>query len=616
MILPEISACDKFRNIEFLRDVPYSRITTAGVGTVLPLLARISTTTDLQNFLQYIHAEKIKFFVFGAGSNVIGMDAPFKGVGIQLCGNEFSSISVNGNSLCCGAAAKLPIAVQEAARNALGGLSPLCGIPGTIGGALKMNAGAGGASIGQFVAGVRGFHADGREYNVCGDKLEWDYRYSTIPADVIITCAELHLTRSDAETEKSIITAELQRRKTREPAGRNAGCTFRNVSNLDPAGMLIDSCGLKNFRIGKVSISDAHANFIICDPGAKESDFVALVSLVRRAVAEKTGFFLKLENIMLNPAGAKTAAASAIPPKVTVLYGGVSSEREVSLRSGAAVAKALANAGMDVTLSDIKRCAVNRAMRDADVVYPVLHGGFGEDGRIQKAMEQNNICFTCSGSKASELVMDKIASKKLFDRLGIPTAKWAILTPQKTTLPENFKFPLVLKAPWEGSTVGIIKVDKKEDFRAALAKEFAISGEILAEEFISGVEITVPVLLGKALDAIEIRSPHGFYDYDAKYVYKSGHTQYFCPPESVAPEIIDYAKKLSTIFYHAAGCDDLVRVDFIITPEGIPMALEGNSLPGCTATSLVPKSARQAGISMEKMTSSLVYAALKRIRKR
>ena len=117
---------------------------------------------------------------------------------------------------------------------------------------------------------------------------------------------------------------------------------------------------------------------------------------------------------------------------------------------------------------------------------------------------------------------------------------------------------------------------------------------------------------GAVLEPIEIRSPHGFYDYDAKYVYQQGHTEYFCPVESLSEPVVRRAKELSKKFYLGARCRDILRVDFIVTPDGTPWLLEGNAIPGCTATSLVPKSARQAGISFEAMTASLVYAAMKR----
>ena len=146
----------------------------------------------------------------------------------------------------------------------------------------------------------------------------------------------------------------------------------------------------------------------------------------------------------------------------------------------------------------------------------------------------------------------------------------------------------------------------------ALEEEFKMADELLVESFIKGVEISVPVISGEAFEPVEIRSPKGFYDYDAKYVYKDGHTEYFCPPESLSGEEIERAKKLAEAFYFVTGCSDLVRVDFIVDANGIPWILEGNALPGCTATSLVPKSAAVNGVCFEKLTAHIVYSAMKR----
>lgn len=601
-----------FPKIAFRKDVPYKQITTLGIGSTLPLLAEVGDEKNLRALLKFLKNEKINFFLFGAGSNVIGMDAPYDGIGLRLVGENFTSITFAGNTVRLGGAARLPLLAKQAAKHALGGLSPLCGIPGTIGGALRMNAGANGTEIGSFVRKIRGFLPDGEAFASTGSDVVWSYRSSSLPEQLIVTEVELELTYSTTECEDKLISDELARRSSREPASRSAGCTFRNISDLESAGLLIDRCHLKNCRIGDVAVSDKHANFLVNLGNGTERDFCALACLIRHAVAEKTGFFLTFENKMLNNKLGAQLAAFPPAPRVNVLYGGVSSEREVSLRSGAAVANALKNAGFQVELTDLKRCMVTESMRRADVVYPVLHGGFGEGGQLQKKLENANIRFCCSGSEASELVMDKIATKKLLDYLRIPTARWAVLTPQKRTLPPGFAFPVVVKVPREGSTVGIVKIDSPKDYDRLLDKEFALADELLVEEFISGVEITVPILMGEALDAIEIRSPHGFYDYDAKYLYKYGHTQYFCPPESLEEKVIDHAKHLAILFYHATGCRDLLRVDFIIDSTGVPMMLEGNSLPGCTATSLVPKAARRAGISLEKLTATLTYAALKR----
>jgi hypothetical protein len=170
----------------------------------------------------------------------------------------------------------------------------------------------------------------------------------------------------------------------------------------------------------------------------------------------------------------------------------------------------------------------------------------------------------------------------------------------------------MVKAPGEGSSVGIVKVETPDQWEDAVARVFEHADTLLVEEFISGVELTVPVVNGEALDAIEIRAPHGFYDYDAKYLYKNGHTEYLCPPRNVPEEVVARARQIALDFNRFAGARDMLRVDFIVDPQGVPLVLEGNNLPGFTATSLVPKAAAAAGISFERLTSSMIRAALLR----
>ena len=171
-------------------------------------------------------------------------------------------------------------------------------------------------------------------------------------------------------------------------------------------------------------------------------------------------------------------------------------------------------------------------------------------------------------------------------------------------------YPVVVKVPCEGSTVGIEKIDGLEAWRAKLPALLAMSEELLAEKFIAGRECTVPVVLGEAMSVVEIRPPGGFYDYDAKYIYANGHTQYFCPPVRISAAEQAMLQDLAVRFYHQFGCRDLVRVDFIIGEDGVPYILEGNSLPGFTATSLVPKAAACMNISFERLCASLVRAHL------
>lgn len=593
-------------------NVSYRDITSLGVGSALPVLAEPQDPEELAGLLRFTSGHAIPVFVIGGGTNLVGMDAPCPMLGIRLHRNGFSEFSSENGIIRAGAHLRLPDLTSRTVELGLGGLARLAGIPGTLGGALRMNAGANGVSIGDFIVKVSGFDFRGNPWSAGHDEIEWRYRGSSIPDDVVITGAELKLPAADRETEIAALRSEVEARRKREPAGRSAGCTFRNVSEFEPAGRLIDQCRLKNYRIGGVAVSAEHANFIVNLDSGRESDYVELVRHLRCAVAEKHGFYLRPEVKFLNPDALPKVMAAVEAPKINLLLGGASNEREISLKSGSAVAQALRNGGFDVTVTDVTECRLLPEMREADVVYPVLHGGFGEDGRIQKVMEEAGLRFVGSGSAASLLTMDKIATKRLLDRLGIPTAKWSVVTRDRRELPQNLKLPLILKVPMEGSTFGIVKVERAEEWDAALEKEFAMAGELLVEEYIDGIEITVPIVNGEVLPAIEIKSPHGFYDYDAKYVYKDGHTEYFCPAHSLSAEQVADASRQAVKFYLGAGCRDILRVDFIVGKDGVPYMLEGNSIPGCTATSLVPKAAKVSGISFEKMTATLVYAAMRR----
>ena len=601
-----------FPQLALRNDLSYREITTLGVGDTLPLLAEPRDDRELGALLEWTHSRSIPILVIGGGTNLVGSDAPCPALGIRLSQPMFSEVKAGRSHLTAGAFLRLPKLASSAAELGYGGIARLAGIPGTLGGALRMNAGANGAAIGDFVLQLCGFRFDGTPWTAEKEEIHWGYRQTNIPEDVILTAAILTLPRGDRESVEAEIRRELEARRSREPGGRSAGCTFRNISEFEPAGRLIEQCGFKEYRVGGLEVSAAHANYVVNVDSGTERDYLELLREIRTAVAEKFGFYLRPEVKFVNPSTLETLLAAPVPPKVNVLEGGTSREREISLKSGAAVAQALRNAGFDVTETDLQKCCVTPEMREADVVYPVLHGGFGEDGRIQREMEDAGLKFVGSGSAACLLVMDKIATKRLADQLGLPTAKWHVVTPESRDFPADLKLPVILKVPKEGSTFGIVRVTSREEWEKALEEEFQMADEILVEEYLSGIEITVPIVGGTVLPPIEIRSPHGFYDYDAKYVYQQGHTEYFCPVQSLAEPVVRRAMELSKKFYLGACCRDILRVDFIVTPDGTPWLLEGNAIPGCTATSLVPKSARQAGISFEVMTASLTYAAMKR----
>ena len=603
----------EFPDLKLQQDLSFKELTSLGVGSALfPVLAEPENSEQLADLLKLLARKEVPYFLFGAGTNLVGSDQPGNAVGIRLSGKSFANVDIEGTSVRCGAYTKLPLLASLCSKAGLKGFAPLSGIPGTIGGALRMNAGANGTEIGFLVSEVSGFYSDGRPYHAGKEDIQWFYRCSTIPEKVIITEAVFSLENSHVALEEEEICLEAERRRKREPSGRTAGCAFRNISDLDPAGKLIDQCGLRGLRIGDLVVSEKHANYVVNTGDATEADYLELIRILRRAVSDRHGFYLTPEIIPVNPELAALIDADTPAPRVNLLCGGVSSEREVSLKSGSAVSKALRNAGFKVDYTDIRNCEITEVMRNADVVYPVLHGGFGEDGTLQKLLEKAGLRFVGSGSASCQLVMDKIATKKLLDKIALPTAPWAVVSRQNREFPGELKFPVMIKAPCEGSTVGILRVNSIEEWDSALDEELKFADELLVEEFVSGAEITVPVINAAALEAIEIVSPSGFYDWDAKYVYNNGQTEYFCPPRSLPENVIKLAKEYALKFYHAAGCRDILRVDFIVDADGVPRVLEGNSLPGNTDHSLVPKSARYGGISMEKMAAQMVYCAMKR----
>ena len=601
-------------NIKFRRNVNYFQLTTLGVGSVAPLVADVENDAELSELLHYTSGNNINIFLIGGGSNLVGSDEPYDGVIVRLKG-EFTAVSCDDTGrLIAGGGAKLPDTVKLAAARGFGGMSKLAGIPGTIGGALRMNAGANNTLISDKLVRLRGVYHDGRVWRAEAKNIEWRYRSSGIPEDVIVTAAEFQLAASSAEQEELLVQSELVARRRKEPAGRTAGCIFRNPGLADPAGKLIDLAGLKGSTAGAMYVSNEHGNYLVNRGGASEKDFIELAGKVRKTIAGKFGLYLELEVKFIRKENIQQIYDQAQAPSVAVFMGGESSEREVSLRSGSAVANALRNGGYKVRTFDLKTLAVPPEAGDYDLIHPVLHGGWGEGGALQKLLEENNMEFIGSGSEASELVMDKLKTKVLLKKLNMPTAPdWCITAAHLNTPPADMTFPVVVKVPCEGSTVGIEKIDNIDQWRARLPGLLTQADELLAEQFIAGRECTVPVVLGQAMTVVEIRPPGGFYDYDAKYIYANGHTEYFCPPVRISAEEQKMLQDLAVKFYNEFNCRDLVRVDFIIgNDDNVPYILEGNSLPGFTATSLVPKAAACMNISFERLCASLVMAHIKK----
>ena len=589
----------------------WGRISTLGVGLGNLLLAEPGDIRQLKSLLRLCADSGFGVQAIGGGSNFVGADADLSTVFIRLDPIGFGFCgSLESGLLEAGAAAKLGEFIAFAAKLGFGGASGLSGIPGTLGGAVFMNAGAKGVAVSDFLLSLEGvLIADGSEWSSGAESLEWSYRASHLPEGLIVTKAVFKFRAVDADAELALIKAERARRSKATPKGRSAGSVFKNPSSELPAGMLADRCGLKGRKRGLALLSPEHANWIVCHGTCPESDFAGLAAEIASEVALKTGVALTPEVRFAQMSSRDKVVEAARPLKVVVLKGGESSEREVSLESGASVAKALREAGHNVEEIDLRKLEVTPEMRRADVVFPVLHGGFGEDGRIQTLLEENKIKFVGCPSSACKIVMDKLASKKLMLSNGISTAPYAEISSAGAPLPEGFAYPVIVKPPSEGSTVGISLVNNASEWRPALEFALKYSKTAIVEKFIEGVESTVGVLLGKPLPLVEIRYPGKIYDYDAKYTHAKGETRYICPPTGISEENQKRAQEMALKFFKAVGARDMLRVDVIIGNDGFLCVLEGNSIPGFTSSSLLPKAAKASGLSFAELCAKLVASA-------
>lgn len=297
----------------------------------------------------------------------------------------------------------------------------------------------------------------------------------------------------------------------------------------------------------------------------------------------------------------RTVHDAALFGRVAVLYGGSSSEREVSLRSGAAVLAALQEAGVDASGWDpAERDFGDFLAAGFDRVWIALHGTGGEDGTVQGALDWAGIPYTGSGVMASALAMDKVRSKMLFSAAGLATPAWRTVS-SRAGLEETLgalDLPLIVKPASQGSSVGMCRVESAGELEAAWVAAAEYDEHVVVEEWVDGGEYTVAVLQGAALPSIRIETPRLFYDYAAKY--ESGDTLYHCPGTD-EPALEQDLHRLALAAFAALGCSGWGRVDFMVGADRIPQLLEINTVPGMTGQSLVPMAAARAGIDFSTL---------------
>ncbi|MGE5398088.1 MAG: D-alanine--D-alanine ligase [Chitinophagales bacterium] len=306
--------------------------------------------------------------------------------------------------------------------------------------------------------------------------------------------------------------------------------------------------------------------------------------------------------------------------RIAVLMGGKSKEREVSLRSGDAVANALEKKGHQVERIDAADSLAAQLERfNPDVAFIALHGKFGEDGTVQGLLELMNIPYTGSGVASSAICMNKVLTKRILTSEGIPTAPYLVLNRLlESSSPSEFSsriikelgLPVVIKAATQGSTIGTSIVKHETALEEAITESLVYDHEVLAEKFIAGIEVTASVLGNRnprLLPLIEIVSSSGVYDYESKYT--PGGSSHIIPAR-LSNNVTDIVKAIAIKTFAALGCKGLGRVDIIITDQNQPHVLEMNTIPGMTDLSLFPDAARHAGISFEDLVEEVARLAL------
>jgi D-alanine-D-alanine ligase len=287
--------------------------------------------------------------------------------------------------------------------------------------------------------------------------------------------------------------------------------------------------------------------------------------------------------------------------RVAVMLGGHSSEREVSLDTGAAVLEALQSKGVDAHRWDPAEDSMAEfANAGFDRVWIALHGPGGEDGALQGLLQWLEIPYTGSGVMASAIAMDKVRSKHLFRAAGIPTPDYAVVRSrdEASVAAEQVGFPLIIKPSGQGSSVGMSKVFERAELNDAIEVALQYGDTALLETCVTGSEFTVSVLQGNALPSIRIETPRVFYDYRAKY--ESDRTDYICPGAETDEEEAVYAE-LAVAAFNELGCAGWGRVDFMTGADNQPLVLEVNTVPGMTSHSLVPMAAKRDGIDFEEL---------------
>lgn len=588
---------------------PLANYTSWRVGGVADKFYQPADKTDLIQFVQNL-PENEPLFWMGLGSNLLIRDGGIRGTVINTKNRLKTMQLIDENSIYVEAGVPCALVAKFCAEQGLVGAEFLAGIPGTMGGALKMNAGAFGGETWSCVQSVEILNRRGEVFTKAANEFQVTYRHVNLHANEWFLAAVLKLQQGDTKVSQEHIKTLLAKRANSQPTNQpSCGSVFKNPQN-DFAARLIEASGLKGFKIGGAQVSEKHANFIINTGNATADEIEKLIAMVQEQVSQKQGINLQTEVCIVGEHLKQNNAADF--GKVAVLMGGNAAEREVSLRSGNAVYKGLLAKGVDAIAVDVQENLIEAVQHlEVDRVFNIIHGRGGEDGVLQAILDVLNISYTGSGVLASALAMDKLRTKLCWRGANLPTPDWFVLKTENDidVCIETLGFPMIVKPSLEGSSVGMSKAKNRAELVEALKIALECNCEVYAESWVTGDEYTVGILQNEALPVIRLETPREFYDYEAKY--HSTTTQYHCPcglDAETEKQLQELALKASEVI----GVEGWARVDVFIDKNGQAQLIEINTVPGMTDHSLVPMAAKQAGMDFNELVWRILETSIRK----
>jgi D-alanine-D-alanine ligase len=557
--------------------------------------------------------ENETIFLMGLGSNLLVRDGGIAGTVINTKNRLKVMQRIDNETVYIEAGVPCALVAKFCAEQGLVGAEFLAGIPGTMGGALKMNAGAFGGETWDIVTQVEVLTRRGESVTRKRDEFKVSYRHVQCNENEWFLATHLHLQIGDTQVSQQRIKALLAKRAHTQPTNQpSCGSVFKNPQG-DFAARLIEATGLKGYRIGGAQVSEKHANFIINTGNASAADIELLMGYVQKQVMLKQGVNLQTEVCMV---GEQLKTTHIMRPEdfgcVGVLMGGNSAERAISLKSGAAVYEALIALGVNVQAIDVCDDILESIKTyPIDRVFNIMHGRGGEDGILQGVLNVLGLPYTGSGVLASALAMDKLRTKLCWRGANLPTPNWHVLENEidLDACADALGFPMIVKPALEGSSVGISKVTSRDELTKAFQVAMECGCEVYAEAWIHGKEYTVGILQGAALPVIHVTTSSGFYDYEAKYL--SNTTQYHCPC-GLSEDEENTLQTLALKSSHVLNVEGWARVDVFIDNQGQAQLIEINTVPGMTDHSLVPMAAKQAGIDFPTLVWKILETSCRK----